>query len=96
MADELMRDLPRDLPSVLARLGTDAQCRAYLALGRWPDGFRWAAVGSGAPTATGRGWIEECAVCGKQAPRSWPGPCSSRPRRPIPNSAVHQPPFQSG
>ena len=34
MAGELMRDLPEDLPTFLARFGSDAQCRAYLALGR--------------------------------------------------------------
>ena len=28
--DELLRDLPGDLPTFLARFGTDAQCRAYL------------------------------------------------------------------
>ena len=34
MADGLLRDLPGDLPTFLVRFGTDAQCRAYLALGR--------------------------------------------------------------
>ena len=32
-------ELPRDLPSFLARFGTDAQCRAYLFARRWPQGF---------------------------------------------------------
>ena len=39
MADELMRDLPGDLPTFLARFGTDAQCRAYLTYGRGRRGF---------------------------------------------------------
>jgi hypothetical protein len=30
MADELLQDLPRDLPTFLKRFGTDAKCRAYL------------------------------------------------------------------
>ena len=55
MADELLRDLPRDLPTFLARFGTDAQCRAYLFAGRWPEGFRCAGCGQARPTATGRG-----------------------------------------
>jgi hypothetical protein len=45
MADALVKDLPRDLPSFLARFGTDAQCRAYLVEARWPDGFRCADCG---------------------------------------------------
>ena len=32
-------ELPRDLPSFLARFGTDAQCRAYLFARRWPRGL---------------------------------------------------------
>ena len=47
MADELMRDLPGDLPTFLARFGTDAQCRAYLSHGRWPEGFCCAGCGHG-------------------------------------------------
>ena len=61
-----MRDLPRDLPSFLARFGTDAQCRAYLALGRWPDGFRCAGCGQRRAYSHRARLIEECAVCGKQ------------------------------
>ena len=45
MADELMRGLPRDLPTFLAGFGTDAHCRAYLTCGRWPEGFRCAGCG---------------------------------------------------
>ena len=66
MADELMRDLPGDLPSFLARFGTDAQCRAYLTRGRWPEGFRCTGCGHGAAYQHRRRLIEECAACGKQ------------------------------
>ena len=47
MADELLTDLPRDLPSFLKRFGTDAKCRAYLVRARWPAGFRCAGCGHG-------------------------------------------------
>ncbi len=33
-------DLPEDMPSFVARFGTDEQCREYLFKARWPDGFR--------------------------------------------------------
>jgi len=39
MADELLRDPPRDLPTFLKRFGTDAKCRAYPVRVRWPAGF---------------------------------------------------------
>ena len=41
-------ELPRDLPSFLARFGTDAQCRAYLFARRWPQGFCCQGCGHGA------------------------------------------------
>ena len=66
MADELLRELPGDLPTFLARFGTDAQCRAYLALGRWPDGFRCAGCGQRRAYSHHVRLIEECAACGKQ------------------------------
>jgi transposase-like protein len=66
MAGELMRDLPEDLPTFLARFGSDAQCRAYLALGRWPDGFRCAGCGQRRAYSHHVRLIEECAACGKQ------------------------------
>ncbi len=31
-------DLPRDLPTFIARFGTDEQCRDYLFKARWPEG----------------------------------------------------------
>src|SRR5437764_629072 len=38
-------DLPEDMPSFLARFGTDERCREYLFEARWPEGFRCAACG---------------------------------------------------
>ena len=66
MADALLKDLPRDLPSFLARFGTDAQCRAYLVEVRWPDGFRCADCGHDCAWSHHRRLIEECRACGKQ------------------------------
>ena len=66
MADEVMRDLPGDLPTFLARFGTDAQCRAYLTRGRWPEGFRCARCGHERAYSHQLRLIEECAACGKQ------------------------------
>ena len=59
-------ELPRDLPSFLARFGTDAQCRAYLFAQRWPEGFRCAGCGRGAAYHHRRRLIDECVACGKQ------------------------------
>jgi transposase-like protein len=62
----LSTDLPQDLPSFLARFGTDEQCRAYLFHARWPDGFCCAGCGHGRAWAHKARLIEECAACGKQ------------------------------
>lgn len=62
----LPTDLPRDLPSFLARFGTDEQCRAYLFEARWPDGFRCAGCGHERAWAHKARLIYECATCGKQ------------------------------
>jgi transposase-like protein len=59
-------DLPRDLPSFIARFGTDEQCRDYLVRQRWPDGFRCRACGHGEAWALSRRHIYECAACGQQ------------------------------
>ena len=59
-------ELPRDLPSFLARFGTDAQCRAYLFAQRWPEGFRCPGCGHGAAYHHRRRLIDECVACGKQ------------------------------
>lgn len=62
----LPKDLPDDLPSFLARFGTDEQCRAYLVEARWPDGFRCAGCGHDRAWAHRARLIYECAACGKQ------------------------------
>ena len=59
-------ELPRDLPSFLARFGSDAQCRAHLYARRWPQGFCRAGCGHGAAYHHRKRLIEECAACGKQ------------------------------
>jgi transposase-like protein len=62
----LPRDLPDDLPSFLARFGTDEQCREYLFRARWPDGFRCASCGHDRAWAMRSRLVHECAACGKQ------------------------------
>ena len=59
-------ELPRDLPSFLARFGSDAQCRAYLYARRWPQGFCCLGCGHGTAYHHQKRLIEECAGCGKQ------------------------------
>src|SRR5215213_11772306 len=41
----ILDDLPKDLPTFMARFGTDQQCRDYLFAARWPEGFRCLACG---------------------------------------------------
>jgi transposase-like protein len=62
----LPQDLPGDLPSFLARFGTDEQCREYLFGTRWPDGFCCAGCGHDRAWAHKARLIYECAACGKQ------------------------------
>jgi transposase-like protein len=59
-------DLPQDLPTFIARFGTDAQCRDYLFRRRWPEGFRCRACGHGEAWGLGRRNIYECTACGQQ------------------------------
>jgi Zn ribbon nucleic-acid-binding protein len=59
-------DLPRDLPTFIARFGTDEQCRDYLFRQRWPEGFRCRACGHGEAWALARRHIYECVACGQQ------------------------------
>ena len=61
MADALMRGLPDDLPTFLAKFGTDVQCRAYLTRGLWPEGFRCAGCGHARAYSHHVRLIEECA-----------------------------------
>jgi transposase-like protein len=66
MADELLQDLPRDLPTFLKRFGTDAKCRAYLVWARWPAGFCCTGCGHDQAWSHKKRLIEECTACGKQ------------------------------
>jgi transposase-like protein len=66
MADDLLTGLPNDLPSFLARFGSDGQCRDYLFRARWPTGFRCAGCGHERAYSHRLRLIEECAACGKQ------------------------------
>jgi transposase-like protein len=66
MADELLQDLPRDLPTFLKRFGTDAKCRAYLVRARWPGGFACTGCGHDQAWSHKKRLIEECTACGKQ------------------------------
>jgi transposase-like protein len=66
MADELLKDLPGDLPTFLKRFGTDAKCRGYLVRARWPAGFRCTGCGHDQAWSHKKRLIEECTACGKQ------------------------------
>src|SRR3954469_3997756 len=59
-------DLPEDMPSFVARFGTDEQCREYLFKARWPDGFRCSACGHGDAYALKTKIVYECVACRKQ------------------------------
>jgi hypothetical protein len=59
-------DLPPDLPSFVARFGSDEQCHAYLFRQRWPEGFACRACGQRRAWRLGRRNIYECAACGQQ------------------------------
>ena len=59
-------DLPEDMPSFLARFGTDEQCREYLFKARWPDGFRCSACGHDDAYALRTKIVYECVACRKQ------------------------------
>src|SRR3954468_9621425 len=59
-------DLPEDMPSFLARFGTDGQCREYLLKARWPEGFRCAACGHDDAYTLKTKIVYECVACRKQ------------------------------
>src|SRR3954466_3402859 len=59
-------DLPEDMPSFVARFGTDEQCREYLFKARWPDGFRCSACGHDDAYTLKTKIVYECAACRKQ------------------------------
>jgi transposase-like protein len=61
----MIEEYPRSLMELEAAFATEEACRAYLALLRWPDGFRCPRCGGG------RSWpvrrvLLECAGCGHQ------------------------------
>src|SRR3954451_12644401 len=58
--------LPEDMPSFLARFGTDQQCREYLFKARWPEGFRCAACGHDDAYTLKTKIVYECVACRKQ------------------------------
>src|SRR3954463_12592803 len=58
--------LPEDMPSFLARFGTDEQCRECLSKARWPEGFRCAACGHDDAYAPKTKIVYECVACRKQ------------------------------
>jgi transposase-like protein len=62
----LPTDLPRDLPTFIARFGTDEQCRDHLLEARWPGGFRCRTCGHDEAYVLARRNIYECAACGQQ------------------------------
>jgi Transposase zinc-ribbon domain len=62
----LPNDLPKDLPTFIARFGTDEQCRDHLFEARWPGGFRCRTCGHDDAYVLARRNIYECAACGQQ------------------------------
>src|SRR3954451_15980216 len=59
-------DLPEDMPSFVARFGTDEQCREDLFTARWPEGFRCAACGHDDAYTLKTKIVYECVACRKQ------------------------------
>ena len=59
-------DLPQDMPSFMARFGSDEQCRDYLFEARWPEGFRCEACGHDDAYALRTKIAYECVACRKQ------------------------------
>jgi transposase-like protein len=59
-------DLPEDMPSFLARFGSDEQCREYLFKARWPNGFRCTACDHDDAYALRTKIVYECVACRKQ------------------------------
>lgn len=62
----LPADLPSDMPTFIARFGTDEACRAHLFAERWPDGFGCHRCGHARCYPHTTRLIYECADCGKQ------------------------------
>ena len=66
MADELLRDLPRDLPTVLERFGTDARAGPIWCGRVGRRAFAAAAAATAQAYSHKKRLIEECTACGKQ------------------------------
>ena len=60
MAEGLLQDLPRDLPTFLERFGSDEACRTYLVRARWPEDFRCSGCGHDQAYSHKKRLIEEC------------------------------------
>ena len=75
----LLSELPRDLPTFVARFGTDEQCRDHLIRARWPEGFRCAGCGHDRCHRCGHGWRWNARAAANSTP-TWPERSSSRPR----------------
>src|SRR5947209_19770106 len=56
-------DLPEDMPSFVARFGSDEQCREYLFEARRPEGFRCAACGHDDAYTLRTKIVYECVAC---------------------------------
>jgi transposase-like protein len=61
-----MEDYPRTLSEVEVRFSTEADCRAYLAALRWPDGFRCPSCQAGRAWQRTNRPVYVCAACGKE------------------------------
>jgi hypothetical protein len=62
-----MTDFPRSLPAFQRRFPDEAACVEYLAMARWPDGFRCPACdGAKAWRLSTKPFTWECADCGRQ------------------------------
>ena len=60
-------DYPRSLLELERRFGTDETCREYLAMVRWPDGFRCPRCDSARGWPRKKGGLTECGDCGYKA-----------------------------
>lgn len=66
MNDQLLSDLPKDMPTFLERFGTDELCRQFIVQARWSEGFRCSGCGNDQAYSHKKRLIEECRACGKQ------------------------------
>ena len=62
----LPSDLPNDLPSFVARFGSDDACRDYLFARRWPDGFCCTRCSGRRCYRLAKRLVYECSACSLQ------------------------------